>query len=412
MERKYAAARATPAGVAVKGTGSDAVRRKKKSGFARFIEKYFRIGRGMDWGFFGIVVLLVTIGLVMLYSASYPISYYENSSSKYIFGKQCKLVAAGFAVMMAASFFKYEKLKSPIMEYLVLGISYAGLIFVAVKGVVTGEVSRWIGVGSISIQASEITKFALIMFFAYFCDKYYAQDGKIILIGGIVLLSTAVLLFLEPHYSAIAIMILLTFVMMFLGGVKVRWFVIVGALVALAVALLYATGNLGYAMQRLDGWGQALTAEYGTELYETTRQTRNSMYAIGSGGLTGLGFGESRQKYLFLPEPQNDFIFAIVCEELGFVGALLILMLFALLIYQGIKISQQARDRFGRLLGVGIIIQIALQVILNLLVITDWMPNTGISLPFFSSGGSSIIMIMLQMGVVLSISRTAKIEKL
>ena len=139
--------------------------------------------------------------------------------------------------------------------------------------------------------------------------------------------------------------------------------------------------------------------------------TRNSLYAIGSGGFWGLGLGQSRQKFLYIPEAQNDFVFAVVCEELGFIGAVIILIIFALLVWRGIKISLNTNDRFGALLGVGLSAQIGIQVILNILVITDWMPNTGISLPFFSYGGSSLIMLMAQMGLVLSVSRTAHLEK-
>ena len=146
-------------------------------------------------------------------------------------------------------------------------------------------------------------------------------------------------------------------------------------------------------------------------MWNSTWQTRNSLYAIGSGGLFGLGLGQSRQKYLYLPEPQNDFIFAIVCEELGLVGAVLILLIFALLVWRGIIISLRARDRFGKLLGIGLTTHIGLQVVLNILVITDWLPNTGISLPFFSYGGSSLLTLMFEMGVILAVSRTSNIEK-
>ena len=163
-------------------------------------------------------------------------------------------------------------------------------------------------------------------------------------------------------------------------------------------------------MQRLDGWGMALTY-VNEDLWQDTYQTRNSLYAIGSGGIWGLGLGQSRQKYMYIPEVQNDFVFAVVCEELGLIGAVLILLLFVLLVWRGITISKRAKDPFGAMLGIGLSAQIGLQTILNILVITDWMPNTGISLPFFSYGGSSLIMLMAQMGIVLSISRTSNLEK-
>ena len=226
----------------------------------------------------------------------------------------------------------------------------------------------------------------------------------------VILVPTVLLLLLEPHYSGIVIVTLLTALMMYISGVKGKWFLFAGGGILVIFLVMSATGLLSYAMERMEGWGQAL--EYTTpEMWQTTWQTRNSMYAIGSGGLMGLGLGQSRQKYLYLPEPQNDFIFAIVCEELGLIGAVIILAIFGLLVWRGITISMRAKDKFGTLLGVGLTAQIGLQVILNILVITDLLPNTGISLPFFSSGGSSLVMLLAQMGIVLSISRTSNINK-
>ncbi len=198
--------------------------------------------------------------------------------------------------------------------------------------------------------------------------------------------------------------------MMFVSGVKLRYFFIGFGLIGVVVIGLAITGQLGYAMTRMAGWGQALIYT-NDQLWQDTYQTRNSLYAIGSGGFWGLGLGQSRQKYLYIPEVQNDFVFAVVCEELGFIGAAIILCLFALLVWRGITISMRAKDRFGSLLGIGLSAQIGLQVILNIMVITDWLPNTGISLPFFSFGGSSLIMLLAQMGIVLSISRSATLER-
>ena len=218
------------------------------------------------------------------------------------------------------------------------------------------------------------------------------------------------MLYEEPHYSGIVILAILTVLMLYLGGMKEKYIIIGAVIVIAVVGALAVTGGLSYAMSRMDGWGQSL--EYTTEeMWQTTWQTRNSLYAIGSGGLWGLGLGQSRQKYLYLPEPQNDFIFAIVVEELGLIGAIMILLIFALLVWRGITLSLRAKDRFGKLLGIGLTSQIGIQVVLNILVITDWLPNTGISLPFFSYGGSSLIMLLAQMGIVLAISRTANIER-
>ena len=163
-----------------------------------------------------------------------------------------------------------------------------------------------------------------------------------------------------------------------------------------------------YAGGRVQGW----LNPFNTDLWWETYQTRNSLLAIGSGGFFGLGLGQSHQKYLWLPEPQNDFIFAVVCEELGFVGAMAIIVLFILLVWRGITISLKAKDKFGMLLGTGLVLQVGVQVALNIAVVTNTIPNTGISLPFFSYGGTSLVLLLAQMGVVLSISRTASIEKL
>ncbi|MEE1282926.1 MAG: FtsW/RodA/SpoVE family cell cycle protein, partial [Acutalibacteraceae bacterium] len=193
--------------------------------------------------------------------------------------------------------------------------------------------------------------------------------------------------------------------------VKIRWFLLGIALVVLAFGVLYITDSLQYAMERLDGWGMALEKDLSADMQATVWQTMNSLYAIGSGGLTGLGLGQSREKYLYLPEPQNDFVFAVVVEELGLIGGIIILAFFALFVWRGIMISLRAKDRFGMFLGVGLVSQVGLQVVLNILVITDTLPNTGISLPFFSYGGSSLVMLLAQMGIVLSISRNSNINK-
>ena len=277
-----------------------------------------------------------------------------------------------------------------------------------------GGVHRWIGVGMFGIQASEISKFAIILFMAHWGSRYYDRMDTFkygVLPGAAVFLSTALLLLFEPHYSCIVIIGILTVVMMYVSGIKIKWLAIGAAILAVLILLLWVTGMLTYAMERMDGWGQALNEDLDRDMWNSTWQTRNSLYAIGSGGLFGLGLGQSRQKYLYLPEPQNDFIFAIVCEELGLVGAVIILLIFALLVWRGVIISLRARDRFGKLLGIGLTCHIGLQVVLNILVITDWLPNTGISLPFFSYGGSSLLTLMFEMGVILSVSRTSNIEK-
>ncbi len=365
-------------------------------------------GMGLDLPFLLLVLVLVIIGMIMMFSASYPSAYYKLNDSYFYVRRQLIYAVIGLAAMIGISFFNYNKLHK--VAPLILGFAYLTLVVVLF---LPGNVHRWIEVGPINIQASEIMKFALILFFAHWGSLYYdkMQYAKYSVLPGILIFgSTAALLLLEPHYSGIVITAILTVVMLYIGGMRVQYLIAGGILLLVAIFGAWVTGVLTYAMQRMDGWGQALV--YTTEeMWQTTWQTRNSLYSIGSGGLFGLGLGQSRQKYLYLPEPQNDFIFAIVCEELGFIGAFIILLIFALLVWRGITLSLRSKDRFGRLLGIGLSSQIGIQVILNILVITDWLPNTGISLPFFSYGGSSLIMLLMQMGLILSISRTANIEK-
>ncbi|MBQ2688431.1 MAG: cell division protein FtsW [Clostridia bacterium] len=372
--------------------------------------KFFNIGLGLDMPFCLLVLVLLTIGIIMMFSASYPIAYADTGDSYYYLKRQIIFAVIGIGAMIGLSFVNYRvfyRFAKPL-----LAISYGALVLVLFLPGVNG-VHRWIGFTSFNIQASEITKFCIIVFFAYWGTRYAQkmQYMKYSFIPGMIIFgTTAILLILEPHFSCTVIVFLLILIMLFISGMDTKYFVLIGVLVGAAVAIMWATGLLGYAMDRMDGWGKAL--EYTTsEMWQTTWQTRNSLYAIGSGGLTGLGLGQSRQKYLYLPEPQNDFVFAIVCEELGLVGAILILVLFALLVWRGITMSRKASDTFGKLLGIGLTAQVGLQVILNIFVITDWLPNTGISLPFFSYGGSSLIMLLAQMGVILSVSRSAKIEK-
>lgn len=372
--------------------------------------KWFSIGMGIDLPFCIIILVLLTIGTIMMFSASYAFSYYTQGDSYYYLIRQLVFVVIGLIAMGVMSFFNYNKFHK--IAPLVLGIAYFCLILVLILPGTNG-VKRWIPLGMFNLQPSEIAKFGIILFFAHWGSKYYnkMQFARYSVLPGIAVFgTTALLLFLEPHYSGIVIIGILTVVMLYISGMKTKYLAI--GLVGLVgiVLLLAVTGGLSYAMSRMDGWGQAL--EYTTkEMWDTTWQTRNSLYAIGSGGLWGLGLGQSRQKYLYLPEPQNDFIFAIVVEELGLIGAALILIIFALLVWRGITLSLRAKDKFGKLLGIGLTSQIGIQVVLNILVITDWLPNTGISLPFFSYGGSSLIMLLAQMGIVLSISRTANIEK-
>ena len=382
------------------------VRRREKNA------KWFSVGMGIDLPFCIIILVLLVMGTIMMFSASYAFAYYTQGDSYVYLVRQMIFIAVGISGMTVMSFFNYNKLHkaAPV----VLGAAYFFLLLVLILPSGEGGVKRWIPLGIFNIQPSEIAKFAVLLFFAHWASKYYhlmQLPIYSILPGVIVFGSISALLLLEPHYSGIVIIGVLTVIMLYIGGMRTKYLAIGAAALGVIILFLAVTGGLSYAMTRMDGWGQALSAERGTDLWDSTWQTRNSLYAIGSGGLWGLGLGQSRQKFLYLPEPQNDFIFAIVVEELGLIGAAIILLIFALLVWRGITLSLRAKDKFGKLLGIGLTSQIGVQVVLNILVITDWLPNTGISLPFFSYGGSSLIMLLAQMGIILSISRTANIER-
>ncbi len=372
--------------------------------------KVFSIRLGLDMMFLFLVIVLVIVGLVMMFSASYPSAFEYLDDSFYYLKRQGLFALGGIAAMFLLSYFDYHhfhKLALPIFVFSVI------LLGVTLFWPNESGVHRWIGFGAFTVQTSEVAKFAVILFMAHWGSKFFKKMDTFrygVLPAIIILLLICPLLFLQPHYSGIVIILILVALMMYISGVKIRYFVIAGIAVVLIVAVLLITNKLGYAMSRLAGWGQALVYT-NDKMWQDTYQTRNSLYAIGSGGLFGQGLGQSRQKFLYIPEVQNDFVFAVVCEELGFIGAMIILCVFALLVWRGITLSMRAKDKFGSLLGIGLSAQIGIQVILNIMVITDWLPNTGISLPFFSYGGSSLIMLLAQMGIVLSISRTSALEK-
>ena len=380
-----------------------------KMSFARRIKKRFRlfsVRAGMDLPFFFLILTLLVIGLIMLFSSSYAYAYYYYGNSYHFIFRQAAFAVVGIVAMVLISYFDYHhlhKLAIPILlfTYLLLVV----VLFMPEKN----GVRRWFEIGPISFQPSEIAKFAMILIFAHLISINFKRMNTFrygVLPYLLLLGSIAILVILEKHVSATLILVALAGVMLFIGGVQMRWFAIVGGLAGAFVAyVVLFSAKFGYASDRISGW----LDPFGNTV--DTWQTRQSLMSIGSGGLLGLGLGQSRQKYLYLPEPQNDFIFAVVCEELGFIGALLIVILFAMLVWRGITVSLKAKDKFGMLLGIGLTVQVGLQVILNIAVVTNTIPNTGISLPFFSYGGTSLLILLAEMGVVLSISRTSTIEK-
>lgn len=381
--------------------------KRRKSG------RLFNFSAGFDMPFFILMMLVLAVGLVSLFSASFAYAYYWNDGDSYYYIKRQLIFAAiGVILMLAASTINYKFLQQKVIVWSALGIATALLLWVRFVAPPIRNVHRWIRIAGINIQPSEMAKFALILFMAYWIAKQGDQmkKGKEgFLIPFAVTCVFAGLIVIEPHLSGTILIVAIGLVMMFIGGTKWYWLAgTIGLGGAGAMAMVFL---LGYEKDRIDVWLDPLAIyTSGGEGRDLAWQTVQSLYAIGSGGLMGEGLGNSRQKHLFLPEPQNDFIFSIVCEEMGFIGALLVMVLFALLIWRGFVIGLKAPDRFSSLLAIGLTLQIGLQVVLNLAVVTNTIPNTGISLPFFSYGGSSLIVLLVQMGLVLGISRSSKKE--
>jgi len=362
----------------------------------------------IDITFVMLILLLLTMGLVMLFSASYAIAYYEENNSFYYITRQGIFAIAGIVAMFVISTIDYKIYQK--FAKLILIVTFLLLIVVLFMPKING-VRRWIIIaGFFNFQPSEIAKFAVAVWCSAYITKNYDKMKKFkvgILPFLIVFGAIAGLMVLEPHFSGTILILAIGAVLMVVGGSDLKWFGLAatGGVAALGVAMLIPSIS-EYAIVRIKRWLDPFQDYYGSGF-----QTIQSLYAIGSGGLLGTGIGNSRQKYLYLPEPQNDFIFAVVCEELGFIGAVLIILLFVLLVWRGYVISIKARDKFGTLLGIGLTTQVGLQALLNIAVVTNTIPNTGISLPFFSSGGTSLLMLLAQMGIVLSISRTSSAEK-
>ena len=359
----------------------------------------------MDLPFLVLVLTLVGFGLVMLGSASSAVALYRRGDAFAYLRPQLLYAALGIGAMWAASrvdYHIYHKLAWPL-----LALSLVLLVVVLFMPEYNG-CKRWLvlpGLGT--LQPSEIAKFAVVLVFAHIIALNHDRMGSFavgVVPFALVLGVVAVLMLLEPHLSGTVLILGIGAVLMFVGGTGLKWFALAGiaGAGAIAAAVVLLPELVPYAMGRLSSWRDPFADPLGEG-----HQTIQSLYAIASGGAAGLGLGNSRQKYLYVPEPQNDFIFSILCEELGFVGAALTVVLFLLLFLRGMSIAVRARDKFGALLAVGFVVQVVLQAVLNIAVVTNTIPNTGISLPFFSSGGTSLMMLLGEMGIVLSVSRQA-----
>ena len=359
---------------------------------------------GMDISFLALVVILLAIGVTMVLSASFARAYFDpggvtKGKATYYFIRQFIFAALGVAAMIICSRLPVGFYKRFSMPVLIAAVIL--LMLVPIIGTNANGAKRWIGLGAFTIQPSEIAKIGIILAFA---SMICARRGRMksfrygILPFAAILIVIVGLLVLEPHFSASIIIVAIGGVMLFLGGARLIWFIAAAVAAGGGIAVLLTM--FPYASTRITTWRDPF-ASTSDEVYQIVQ----SLYSIGSGGLTGLGLGQSRQKYLYLPEEHNDFIFSVVCEELGFIGALLILTLFALLIIRGYWIALHSTDRYGFLVAAGITTLLAIQVILNVAVVTNLVPCTGISLPFFSYGGTALLMQMAEMGIVLSISR-------
>ena len=365
----------------------------------------------LDITFLSLVLILLTVGLVMLFSASYAYSleYYGNSY-KFIV-KQALFAAGGLIFMFIFSRINYHVWQK-ISWIVFLGTSLILLVLLILPPMVSGmNVKRWFAIGPISFQPSEFAKFAIIILFSTLisANQKLMKNWKFLLVLFGILGVTCLLVVLEPHLSATILIAAIGIVLIYVGGMSNKLAIagVVSAVIAvIAVIVTQSTGFISYGADRikywLDPWADAKGAGF---------QTIQSLLAIGSGGILGRGIGQSRQKYLWVPEPHNDFIFSIVCEELGLIGAIVIIGLFALLVWRGFTIAMRSKDKFGSMLALGLTFQVGLQAMLNIWVVTNTIPNTGIGLPFFSYGGTSLMILLAEMGIVLSVSRGSNIDK-
>ncbi len=344
----------------------------------------------MDFSFLLIICTLLVIGIIMMFSASYAWALEESggeSGTGYA-TKQMFMASVGVVAMIVISYIDYHKFFKPIASIGLYVLCVVLLLAVLLKGITEGGATRWIVIGPLNM------------------DKFTVG----ILPFGFLLGIVVVLLLLQPHLSCTILICLVSACLMFVGGV--RWkhifilFIVAVCALLLGVYIL-SRGDDGftYFATRIQSWLDPFSDEKGK-----TWQTCQSLIAIGSGGVFGLGLGESRQKFLYLPETKNDFVFAIVCEELGFIGAVTIVLLFALLVIRGFYIASKAADKFGMLITIGVTVQVGIQAFFNIAVVSNLIPNTGISLPFFSYGGTALIMQLAEMGVVLNISRQASMD--
>ena len=376
---------------------------KKKSSIASAVKKS-RKGIGeLDTTFLLLTAVLTIIGLIMLLSASTPAANVKFRNSYYFFIRQLIFTVIGVVFMYMLSYVDYHRYKKYANVGILVGIALLILVLIPHIGIERNGSRRWISLGITDFQPTELVKFLIALFFASaISDRRYDLtrfDGLIRYAGWIIAIVLPILL--ETHLSGAIVIFGIALCLLIVGGANMKFVGVgiagaFGAGIGLALLMPSRAARLASFLNPFDdpqGKGY---------------QIIQSLYAIGSGGVFGRGLGQSMQKYSYLPEPYNDFIFSIVCEELGFVGAVFVILLFVGLVIRGIKIALEAPDAFGMLLATGIMSQIAIQTILNIAVVTSSVPNTGVTLPFFSYGGTAMTMLLMELGVVLNISRNSR----
>ncbi len=391
-----------------------ALPRKKKRGFLSELlspdenaATVYRVKGGIDPVFLIIVVALLCFGTVMVFSASYAFAESRFDNSLYFIKKQTIWALLGIAAMFVFSRIDYGFIKKLTLPIFAVSYLLLWCVFIPGIGVSSKGATRWVAIGPLQFQPSDVMKFSLVLFLAFYIS--YAPERMKKFKYGILFPAAVIVLvcgttIIQHHVSGAVILFLIGAVMILLSGASAKWLTAISATAAGLVAGVVLFTD--YTKKRVDAWLHP-------ELYLQSSgwQPYQSLLAIGSGGLFGVGLGKSYQKQLWLPEPQNDFIFAIVCEELGLIGGLTVITLFLLLVWRGFTIAKKAPDTFSSLLVMGLVSKVGVQALLNIAVVTATIPTTGIALPFFSYGGTALVMQLAEMGIVLSVSRYSSREK-
>ncbi len=390
--------------------------KKKSGGSFSFLENLtFRgtkifVGGGFDIVFLFLVIALLTTGLIMMASASYVWGEFRDDGPYVFIKKQGAIAAIGLVLMFVISHINPQFIKKFSVLAIVVGLLLlVGVLFYYVPVPENPDIRRWMPIPgtSSSFQPSDVAKVAMIIGFAWGLEKgkkllETKPWAPLIYFGAVMVVCG--LVYLESHLSCLLMMFAMAIGMLFLSGMDRRWFIVLGTIGVIAVVVFFAFREdilSPYQNARIDSF---LHKDY--DDIDGRWQTNQSLYALGSGGLFGLGLGNSKQKYLYIPEPHNDFIFAIVGEELGFFRSVLIILMFLALVARGFIIAVKTKSMFERLVVLGVSLQVGIQSVLNILVVTDVIPNTGIALPFFSYGGTALLILLAEMGLVLGISRT------